>query len=79
VPKFLTAIAPQPHPRCTPAATRICDELTDFFDIDSFLLALFAPTDYAAAFCNGSVCAVDTSCDGLVDFAAIDPLLQRLF
>lgn len=54
-----------------------CDGSVDFFDIDPFLLALFDPQAYAAAFpgCENA----DVSRDGSVDFFDIDPFLQCLF
>ncbi len=56
-----------------------CDGNVDFFDIDAFLLALFDTPAYAAAFCNGDVCAADADCTGNVDFFDIDPFLACLF
>ncbi len=54
-----------------------CDGLVNFFDIDPFLLALFDPPAYQAAFpgCDNA----DVSGDGLVNFFDIDPFLDCLF
>jgi hypothetical protein len=57
-----------------------CDGSIDFFDIDPFLLALFDPTGYSAAY---PACAplgtADVNNDGNVDFFDIDPFLNVLF
>ena len=54
-----------------------CDGSVDFFDIDPFLLALFDPAAYAAAYpgCDNA----DISGDGNVDFFDIEPFLACLF
>ncbi len=54
-----------------------CDGVVDFFDIDPFLLALFDPPAYAAAYpgCDNG----DVNGDGGVDFFDIDPFLTCLF
>ncbi len=56
-----------------------CDGIVDFFDIDPFLTALFAPSDYVDLHCNGLFCSVDTDCNGAVDFFDIDAFLSCLF
>lgn len=64
------------------AATRgdvNCDGSVDFFDIDPFLLALFDPTGYAAAFPDCDITAADTNRDGGVNFFDIDSFLECLF
>jgi hypothetical protein len=53
-----------------------CDGHVDFFDIDPFLLALFDPAAYAAAFPG---CSADINHDEHVDFFDIDPFLGCLF
>ncbi len=56
-----------------------CDGSLDFFDIDPFLLALFDPPGYSAAFPNCDLAAADVNGDGSVDFFDIDPFLTCLF
>ena len=56
-----------------------CDNLVDFFDIDAFLLAIFDPPGYAAAYPNCDVLTADVSGDGQVDFFDIDPFVGCLF
>lgn len=56
-----------------------CDAGVDFFDIDPFLLALFDLPSYTAAYCGGTISAVDLDASGSVDFFDIDPFLAILF
>jgi hypothetical protein len=56
-----------------------CDGAVNFFDIDPFLLALFDPPGYAAAFPNCSGLNADANHDGQVNFFDIDPFLTCLF
>ena len=74
---FWTAAAETPCPGARGDAN--CDGAVDFFDIDPFLMALFDPPAYAAAFCGGSICAADADCSGIIDFFDIDPFLACLF
>ncbi len=57
-----------------------CDGVIDFGDIDPFLLALFDPAGFAAAYpgCD-RVDAADFTGDGVVDFFDIDPFVACLF
>jgi hypothetical protein len=65
-------------PVITPGDTN-CDGVVNFFDIDPFLLALFDPAGYAAAFPDCDISAADASGNGAVDFFDIDPFLGILF
>ncbi len=56
-----------------------CDGGVDFFDIDPFLLALFDPPAYAAAFPECSLFQSDVNEDGAVNFFDIDPFVGCLF
>ncbi len=56
-----------------------CSGAVDFFDIDPFLLALFDPPAYAAAFPNCGPANTDVNGDGSLDFFDIDPFLECLF
>lgn len=56
-----------------------CDGLIDFFDIDGFLLALFDPAGYAAAYPGCELAHADLDADGVVSFFDIDPFLALLF
>lgn len=61
------------------AADTDCNGVVDFFDIDPFLLALFDPAGYAAAYCGGDPCAADVDCSGIIDFFDIDAFLTCVF
>lgn len=56
-----------------------CDGRVDFFDIDPFILALFDPAAYLAAFPHCGLDNADASLDGSVNFFDIDPFLALLF
>ncbi len=56
-----------------------CDGIVDFFDIDPFLLALFAPGDYQSAFPTCVILNGDMNNDNGVDFFDIDPFILCLF
>ncbi len=56
-----------------------CDGNVDFFDIDPFLLALFDPVGYQAAFPGCPLANSDCNSDNNVDFFDIDAFLQCLF
>ncbi len=56
-----------------------CDGRIDFFDIDPFVLGLFDPQGYGAAFPDCSLARVDVNGDGSVDFFDIDAFLLVLF
>ncbi len=56
-----------------------CDGVVDFFDIDPFLLALFDPTGYDAAYPDCDRFNADVNNDGGVDFFDIDPFVACLF
>ena len=56
-----------------------CDGSVDFFDIDPFLLALFDPAGYAAAYPSCNINNGDINEDTNVDFFDIDPFLECLF
>ncbi len=56
-----------------------CDGRLDFFDIDAFVLALFAPADYRAAFPDCETATIDMNDDGGIDFFDIDPFVAALF
>ncbi len=68
-----------PCPASGARADANCDGIVDFFDIDPFIMALFDPPGYAAAFCDGAPCGVDVDCSGVVDFFDIDPFIACLF
>ncbi len=71
-----SAITPGHYTRCDTN----CDGAIDFFDIDSFVLALFNPIQYQTNFPNcGFPCAADTNADGSVDFFDIDGFMNCLF
>lgn len=55
-----------------------CDGVTDFFDIDAFILALTDPAAHQAAFpgCDGR--NADVNQDGALDFFDIDAFMQLL-
>lgn len=67
-----------PLPGVTRADTN-CDGAVDFFDIDPFLLALFDPTGYEAAFPDCALESADCNNDMSVDFFDIDAFLACLF
>lgn len=56
-----------------------CDGSVDFFDIDPFVLSLFDPTAYLAAFPNCDLDHCDANADGDVNFFDIDPFVDVLF
>ncbi len=56
-----------------------CDGSVDFFDIDPFVLALFDPAAYLAAFPNCDLDHCDANADGDVNFFDIDPFVDLLF
>ncbi len=56
-----------------------CDGVVDFFDIDPFLLALFDPPGYDAAFPTCNRLLADVNNDTVVDFFDIDGFLAILF
>jgi hypothetical protein len=56
-----------------------CDGGIDFFDIDPFVLALFDPAAYMAAFPACDFRATDVNGDGATDFFDIDSFLGVLF
>ncbi len=62
-----------------PRADLNCDGSIDFFDIDPFLLALFDPAGYAAAFPACDILTGDIDGDGMVNFFDIDGFLSCLF
>jgi hypothetical protein len=65
-------------PTIVPADTN-CDGDVSFFDIDPFLLALFDPTGYAAAYPACDIDSADCNSDGEVNFFDIDAFLACLF
>ncbi len=56
-----------------------CDSTVDFFDVDPFLLALFDPAGYAAAWPDCDISYADANADQRVDFLDVDPFLLCLF
>jgi hypothetical protein len=58
-----------------PADTN-CDGAVNVFDIDSFLLALFDPIGYAAAYPECERSSADANEDGSVDFFDVDPFVD---
>jgi hypothetical protein len=56
-----------------------CDGQVNFFDIDPFLMALFNPSGYAAAYPACSLLTADCNGDANVNFFDIDPFLDCLF
>jgi hypothetical protein len=56
-----------------------CDGVVNAFDIEPFLLALFDPTGYAAAFPDCDINNADVNGDGSIDEFDIEPLLDLLF
>jgi hypothetical protein len=65
------------RPACTCDVN--CDNNVDFFDIDPFLLALFAPDLYAATYPDCDIRNADINRDCRVNFFDIDPFLDCLF
>jgi uncharacterized membrane protein len=65
--------------RLTPAYGDLnCDGAINAFDIDPFVLALTAPTSYAAAFPDCDILDGDCNGDGLVNVFDIDPFVLIL-
>ncbi len=56
-----------------------CDGVLNFFDIDPFVLALFDPAAYAAAYPDCEIASADLNADGQVNFFDIDPFVAALF
>ncbi len=55
-----------------------CDARVDFFDIDPFLVALFAPGDYPTLYPDCAVIHADANGDGAVDLFDVDPFIERI-
>ncbi|MBN2446323.1 MAG: dockerin type I repeat-containing protein [Phycisphaerae bacterium] len=55
-----------------------CDGSVDVFDIDSFVMAITAPSTYAQTYCDGDNTQADVNGDGLVDIFDIDPFVEAL-
>jgi hypothetical protein len=72
-------IVPRPPLTCARRGDTNCDCVVDFFDIDPFLLALFDPPGYAAAYPDCTITTSDVNDDQIVDFFDIDPFLACLF
>jgi hypothetical protein len=56
-----------------------CDGRVDFFDIDSFILALFDPAGYDLAYPNCNLANANANGDGQVDLFDIDGFIVLLF
>lgn len=56
-----------------------CDGSLDFFDIDPFVMALFDPSGYGAAFPGCNILKADVNDSGTVEFGDIDPFVGLLF
>ena len=56
-----------------------CDGNIDAFDIEPFLIALFDPQGYAAAYPDCDISFADINGDGDVDAFDIEPFLELLF
>ncbi len=55
-----------------------CDGVTNFADINPFVIALSNPTAYQAAYPNCNILNGDCNHDGAVNFADINPFVARL-
>ncbi len=55
-----------------------CDGLTDFFDIDPFIMAVASPDVYATQYPDCDRMSADCNYDGSVDFFDIDPFILIL-
>lgn len=55
-----------------------CDARVDFFDVDPFLVALFAPGDHPTLYPDCAVIHADANGDGAVDLFDVDPFIERI-